>query len=153
MESSDSRSGRRSVQSFISGIFCTAKRPTDNRDKTRSTSATDTPAIPEHGQSLISYTVTAYANAESYVGESANSNSCIVGNPYSRMFEESFAEAATTTSVWTSGPDPESRSAWNPTRASYSSPECRTQHTTMTEDFCVSLRQNIIPATNITPLS
>ncbi len=96
--------------------------------KTRSTSATDTPAIPEHGQSLISYTVTAYANAESHVGESANSNSCIVGNPYSRMFEESFAEAATSTSVWTSGPDPESRSAWSPTRASYSSPECRTAY-------------------------
>lgn len=87
-------------------------------------SVTDTPPMPESGQASYFYTVTAYKDAFTYTGNSADSNELIVGNPYSGQFSESFASGKASTAVWSFGPDGATNSAWQSTTSNYSSPYC-----------------------------
>jgi len=92
--------------------------------KIQGTSVTDSPTIPEEGQSAYRYTVSAYGNAESYTSSSAVSDEILIGNPYQGGLTESFDNGSAGTSAWSFGPASATSSAWSASTSSYSNPEC-----------------------------
>lgn len=93
--------------------------------KITETSVTDTPPVPDDGQTPVYYMVTAYGSADSYTGSSADSETILLGAPYAGCFSEKFAGGEASTCTWQFGPAGAAYSAWRPATASYSSPDCR----------------------------